>query len=68
MQTNADETTTAPFSHQQVAKGNGEWKTKVKRIRAGLTCPKCNAARLDYNGLLQLACPRCGVIEAGVFT
>lgn len=38
------------------------------RIQAGMLCPKCHSAKLDYNGLLQLVCPQCGVIETGAST
>lgn len=36
--------------------------------RAGDLCPKCQRERLDYDGLLNLACPICGVVEGGCFT
>jgi hypothetical protein len=38
------------------------------RVRAGELCPRCQNERLDYNGLLNLVCPNCGVIEGGCFT
>jgi ribosomal protein L37AE/L43A len=28
--------------------------------RAGRKCPRCRAATLDYDSLLELRCPRCG--------
>jgi hypothetical protein len=31
-------------------------------------CPACGAAPLDYNGLLELACPLCDFRQAGGFT
>jgi uncharacterized protein (DUF983 family) len=35
----------------------------------GQRCPQCKKGRLDYDGLLQLACPICGyVADAGGFT
>ena len=33
---------------------------KVGPLRSGSVCPQCGQGRLDYNGLLQLECPRCG--------
>lgn len=45
-----------------------ERKSANARLQAGMICPGCNDTRLDYNGLLQLICPRCGVIETGAFT
>lgn len=38
------------------------------RYRAGDLCPKCHQKQLDYNGMLNLVCPNCGLIEGGVFT
>jgi hypothetical protein len=38
------------------------------RLRLGMLCPRCQSAFLDYDGLLQLACPQWGVLEAGAFT
>ncbi|MEW5872957.1 MAG: hypothetical protein AB1894_27100 [Chloroflexota bacterium] len=29
-------------------------------LRAGDLCPSCQVERLDYDGLLNLTCPRCG--------
>ena len=43
-------------------------KPLAVRLRAGMTCPYCHRAQLDYNGLLQLMCPRCGVLETETFT
>lgn len=40
----------------------------ASRVQAVMTCPRCNQATLGYNGLLQLICPRCGMLEAGVST
>jgi uncharacterized protein (DUF983 family) len=40
----------------------------ITRVRAGSTCPRCGRAKLDYNGLLQLVCPNCGLIETGAST
>jgi hypothetical protein len=40
----------------------------LKPLRAGDLCPRCKTHRLDYDGMLNLACPACGVREAGCFT
>jgi hypothetical protein len=37
-------------------------------LRPGDLCPSCQQERLDYDGLLNLSCPRCGVISGGCFT
>jgi hypothetical protein len=39
-----------------------------KEVHAGDLCPACQAGRIDYDSLLNLACPRCGYIQAGCFT
>jgi predicted amidophosphoribosyltransferase len=41
---------------------------QANELRAGDLCPACGAARLDYNGLLNLACPACGYSLGGGFT
>ena len=37
-------------------------------LRVGMRCPRCKKAEIEYNGLLQLICPNCGLTEAGVCT
>ena len=39
-----------------------------QELRSGALCPRCHLGRLDYNGLLELACPECGYTLAGCFT
>jgi hypothetical protein len=36
--------------------------------RSGDICPCCREARLDYDGLLNLRCPKCGYALVGSFT
>jgi hypothetical protein len=38
------------------------------RYHAGDLCPLCNIARLEYDGLLNLVCPKCGTVSVGGFT
>ena len=45
-----------------------ETGTPSKELRAGDLCPKCREGRLDYDGLLNLACPKCGYALGGCFT
>lgn len=44
------------------------WIKPGERLRAGMICPRCQVGKLDYNGLLQLTCPECGLTEAGACT
>jgi hypothetical protein len=41
---------------------------KRAMLHPGDLCPTCRQERLDYDGLLNLSCPRCGVISGGCFT
>jgi uncharacterized protein (DUF983 family) len=34
-------------------------------LGVGDLCPKCGQGRLDYDGLLNLACPQCGYSLGG---
>jgi hypothetical protein len=36
--------------------------------KAGDSCPKCQSAQIDYDGMLNLRCPECGYTLAGCFT
>jgi hypothetical protein len=33
------------------------------QLRSGDLCPNCQVERLDYDGLLNLSCPNCGVVD-----
>ena len=33
-----------------------------------MLCPRCQEGHLDYDGLLNLSCPKCGFTLAGCFT
>jgi len=39
-----------------------------ERIMPGELCPKCKSVLIDYDGLLNLMCPLCGLVEIGCFT
>jgi hypothetical protein len=39
-----------------------------RELRAGDLCPICGEERLDYDGLLNLSCRRCGTAVSGCFT
>lgn len=36
---------------------------KLAPLEQGAVCPQCKNGKLDYNGLLQLECPKCGFIN-----
>jgi uncharacterized Zn finger protein (UPF0148 family) len=38
------------------------------KLRAGELCPHCKQERLDYDGQLNLSCPKCGYAVGGCFT
>lgn len=37
-------------------------------LKPGSICPKCGQGKLDYDGMLNLACPLCGFVDSGCFT
>ena len=39
-----------------------------RELRAGDLCPRCQEEHMDYDGLLNLACPKCGYTLGGCFT
>jgi hypothetical protein len=38
------------------------------RFQLEKICPHCQIEKLEYNSMLQLTCPRCGILENGAFT
>lgn len=40
-------------------------QTLSKTVRRGDPCPQCGQGKLDYNGLLELACDQCGYTLTG---
>jgi uncharacterized Zn finger protein (UPF0148 family) len=40
----------------------------ASQLRSGDLCPKCKEELLDYDGLLNLSCPKCGPAVGGCFT
>lgn len=41
---------------------------QTAELHAGDACPRCRKGILDYDGLLNLACPQCGYSLGGCFT
>ena len=37
-------------------------------LRYGHPCPFCGSDQVDYDGLLNLTCGKCGKVQTGVFT
>ncbi len=48
--------------------GDKPAETRATGYGAGLVCPQCRQAVLDYDGLLNVVCQNCGVIQGGCFT
>ncbi len=40
----------------------------ARELRPGDLCPECCTGHMDYDGLLNLACPICGYALGGCFT
>ena len=38
---------------------------QVEPFQPKMLCPNCGKGRLDYNGLLELECPACGIRFGG---
>ena len=55
-------------SDQQVVKSETNCNAYVLRFSTGRVCPRCQIEKLEYNSMLQLICPRCGIMESGAFT
>jgi len=43
-------------------------RRSTSELRAEDVCPACQKGRLDYDGLLNLACAACGYSLSGCFT
>ncbi len=60
------------FPRQGEPEDSGEqpvcWIDPGVGLRAGMPCPRCKETEIEYNGLLQLVCPNCGLTEAGANT
>jgi hypothetical protein len=56
------------FFHRLDQNDNGEDFTFSRPPRSGDPCPHCRTGRLDYDGLLNLACSDCGYVLAGCFS
>jgi hypothetical protein len=56
-----------PFALGDISKGLTQI-ISTAHLRAGDQCPICQAEKLDYDGMLNLACPRCGYALGGCFT
>lgn len=57
-----EDSDTAPKQFSQSDENKG---SQVKPFRPDILCPNCGEARLDYNGLLELECPVCGISFGG---
>lgn len=57
-----------PENRTEVDAGNTCAGSKAYIYRPGNVCPKCGKGVLDYDGLLNVFCPVCGVVDSGSFT
>ncbi len=48
--------------------GHSEHLKDDNNLRTGDICPQCLSGRIDYDGLLNLACSECGYSLSGCFT
>ncbi len=46
----------------------GTHQQETATPKAGDSCPECESAKIDYDNLLNLSCPKCDYILAGCFT
>jgi len=44
------------------------WMKPDECLQAGQPCPRCQEGIIDYNSMLHLICPKCGLTEAGTCT
>jgi len=52
----------------QISQAGSTLEKPAGLLRAGDLCPTCKLERLDYDSLLNLACPKCGYALGGCFT
>ncbi len=57
-----------PFAVQLALEGSPEPARPSPTLHQGDLCPQCKAGRLEYDGMLNLGCPRCGYALGGCFT
>ena len=57
-----------PFAYLLQATAQEKTNTPALPGRAGDCCPRCAEGILDFDGLLNLHCPRCHYVLAGCFT
>ena len=51
------------FTTQRKGARQSQPAARSGHLRAGDLCPNCREQRLDYDGLLNLSCPRCGTLD-----
>jgi uncharacterized protein (DUF983 family) len=56
---------TKPGAGKTVTKRKPKKQAIVLSYRRGAACPQCKTGRLDYNGLLELACDKCDFVLSG---
>ena len=49
-------------------KNTSSYNEPGESLRRGMTCPRCHAAKIIYNEMVDLFCPNCGLTETGTNT
>jgi len=66
--TNKKPDSSAASSGNQPLSANFCSISRNERLRPGMICPRCKKAKIEYDGMLNLVCPNCGLTETGAFT
>jgi uncharacterized protein (DUF983 family) len=56
---------TAPTLNPKLKRVPAPKPESIRPPRRGDVCPNCGAGKLDYNGVLDLACENCGYSLSG---
>ena len=50
------------------AENTSSFNEPVESLRPDMICPRCHAAKINYDEMLNLICPKCGLTETGTYT
>lgn len=57
-----------PLQNNGTCRNSLEIQAPLEEPHPGDLCPKCGIGVLDYDGMLNLVCDRCGFVITGSFT